>query len=430
MNINSQELTSLEKKTFKFHLIYSILEGIVVGVLALNEYVFIRSLRGSPYLLAFLIQFSVVVFLLLIFTNEFLKRAKNKRKMLQKVALITRVPLILILLFPKNVDVFITNPYYHYIFLALFLVFYLESPVTYPTTNLFLRRNYSHEHFSRLFSFALSIYVLVSLIVTFVYGVLLDLDPYAFTYILPVIAVIGVLSIFSLAKIDYFKEDTKLPSRSLLGSVKESTKNMYLIVKNNKPFRNFQIGFMFYGFAYMMMLPVTTLFFQQVLNLNYSSVAFYKNSFNLVAVLLIPLFGKLIEKIDPRKFAAFTFLLIAFSIIFLALTEFYQNYVEIFGVKLYFLLILYILFFGIFTGMMTLLWRIGSVYFCKDEDVDIYQSVHLSATGIRGAIAPLLGVFFLEFFGFFTTFLIVILTLFFTIAIMIWSYKTEKIVNS
>ena len=66
-----------EKRTFRLHLIYSIIEGIILGVLALNEFVFIKSLKGSNYELGFLFQFSMVVFIFLVFINEFIKRTQN-----------------------------------------------------------------------------------------------------------------------------------------------------------------------------------------------------------------------------------------------------------------------------------------------------------------------------------------------------------------
>ena len=49
-------LSSEEKLTFKLHLIYSIIEGIILGVLALNEFVFVKSLKGSDFQLSILIQ--------------------------------------------------------------------------------------------------------------------------------------------------------------------------------------------------------------------------------------------------------------------------------------------------------------------------------------------------------------------------------------
>ena len=88
-----------EQSTFKLHLIYSIMEGIILGVLALNEFVFIKSLKGSNYELGFLFQFSMVVFIFLVFINEFIKRSENKKRLLRWTGLLTRGPLFLLFFF-------------------------------------------------------------------------------------------------------------------------------------------------------------------------------------------------------------------------------------------------------------------------------------------------------------------------------------------
>jgi len=62
MKLNKLELSSGEKKVFKIHLIYSIIEGLIAGVLALNEFVLIKSLKGTDYQIGMLFQFSVIVF--------------------------------------------------------------------------------------------------------------------------------------------------------------------------------------------------------------------------------------------------------------------------------------------------------------------------------------------------------------------------------
>ena len=72
---NKLEMNKAERRTFSIHTIYMILEGIVLGVLALNQFVFIKSLNGTNYQLGFLFQFSALVFLFLIVINEFLKRS-------------------------------------------------------------------------------------------------------------------------------------------------------------------------------------------------------------------------------------------------------------------------------------------------------------------------------------------------------------------
>jgi uncharacterized integral membrane protein len=79
----------------------------------------------------------------------------------------------------------------------------------------------------------------------------------------------------------------------------------------------------------------------------------------------------------------------------------------------------------VFAATMALLWFIGSAYFCKDEDVALYQSVHLTLTGFRGAFATLIGIFFYEMIGFTYTFGIAIFTLLLSVVLMVYSYKTQ-----
>lgn len=77
--LKTSHLNPREKSAFRLHMLYSILEGIVLGVLALNEFVFIKSLKGSNFELGILFQFSVVVYTGLIFINEFLRRIRSKK---------------------------------------------------------------------------------------------------------------------------------------------------------------------------------------------------------------------------------------------------------------------------------------------------------------------------------------------------------------
>ncbi|MCF6170049.1 MAG: MFS transporter [Bacteroidales bacterium] len=414
-----------EQRTFRLHLAYMAIEGIVLGVLALNEFVFIKSLSGSNYQLGFLFQFSMLVFLFLVLINEFIKRVKNRKRMLRLVALLSRAPLILLLFFPGEADSITANSYYHYLYLSLFLVYFSGNIFIYPNINFLLKTNYRHQHFGKLYSYATTLNKIIMLVVTFAYGYLLDFDNFAFTRIIPLVAVLGVLSVFILSKINYPAENKPLPSKSILRSVKDSTKEMKDILVRNVPYRHFEIGFMLYGFSFMISVTVITIYFYDGLNLNYASVAFYRNAYNILAIVLLPFFGKLLGNIDPRKFAAITYLSIATYIFFVLLTEYFPAHFVFAGMTIYYTLLLYILFHGLFAATMVLLWNIGSAYFCEPHEAGTYQSLHLSLTGVRAVFAPLLGVLFYELFGFAPTFLIAIVILFFAIGLMIWSYRKE-----
>lgn len=146
-----------ERRTFRLHLSYSIIEGFILGVLALNEFIFIKSLHGSNYQLGMLFQFSMLVFLLLLFVNEFLKRIRKRRVFLRWVGILTRLPLMLLFFFPRSSEALTENNFYHFIFLTVFLVYYLAAPVVNPTINLLLRANYQPQNFGKLYSIATSI---------------------------------------------------------------------------------------------------------------------------------------------------------------------------------------------------------------------------------------------------------------------------------
>lgn len=419
-------LNEIEKRTFKLHLVYSILEGIVLGVLALNEFVFLKSLKGSNLQLSILFQFSMLVFIGLIFINELIRRTRNKVKMLRVTAIITRLPLVLLLFFPRSENSLNGDSIYHLIFLAIFLIYYLASPIIYPTINQFLKNTYRHENFGRLYSNATSINKVVMLGVTFGYGLWLDLDPYAFTWVYPGIAIIGIASVHLLSKIPYTEKDIII-KKPFKQAVKDNMKRMVQLVTTNKPYLHFELGFMLYGFAFMSTVAVITIYYDEILHLNYSSVAFYKNSYNILAIIILPFFGRLLGKIDPRKFAAITFASMMLYILALALTQYFPAFIELWNIKIYYMMLLYILFHSVFAATMSLLWFIGSAYFGKDKDAGDLQSVHLSLTGIRAAFAPLVGLVFYQLFGYTITFGIAILCLFSAIILMIWSYRRREI---
>lgn len=418
---NISGLAQRERKTFALHMSYSFIEGILAGLIALNEFVFVKSLLGSSYQVSMLFQFATLVFLLLVFFNAFLRRIKNKKNLLRRTAIITRLPLILLLFFPRSPEQLGGDSIYHYIFLAIFLIYYMANPIVFPSINLFLKNSYSHENFGRFYSYATTVNKIVMMATTFAYGWALDANHYVFVYIFPVAALLGIVSIFLLSLIPYKEEAIPKMKHSIWQGVKQSVNEMATILIKNIPYRHFQAGFMFYGFGFMSSFTVMILFWEFGLGLNYSSVAFYRNAYNLLAILMLPYFGRLIGRIDPRQFSLVSFLSMALYIFTLILTQYIDGYVVFWDITLYYTLIFYILFHGIFAATMVLMWSIGSAYFCTPEEAGIYQSIHLGLTAIRSIFAPIIGVVFYEIWGFTIAFSISIASLLIGSSIMWWS---------
>ncbi|MBS2097393.1 MFS transporter [Carboxylicivirga linearis] len=416
-----RQLNQTERKAFKYHIFYSIMEGVANGALVLNEFIFIKSLQGSNVQLAFLFQFSMVVFLFAMLANEVMRRYSNRKKFLRISGIITRLPLVGFALFP-NVTGEGLAPVYHYLFLGVFLLFYTSKITVIPSINQYLKGNYQHDNFGKLFGYATTVNKIAIMISTFITGLLLDIDPNSYKWFYPLVGIFGVISVFQLTKMDFIQK-FEAPTKPLWSAVGDSFIRIWRILKLNKPFRHMEYGFLMYGFAWMSTHAVITIFYKDALDLNYSSVAFYNNAFNLIAIMFLPLFGKLIGSRDPRRFAIITFGALMLFIFFTGLTEHVQVHTEILGVKIYYVLLLAVFFNGIFMGSMPILWGIGSSYFCQPDEAADYQSVHLFLTGLRAAAAPIIGIQLYEWFGFGTAFAFGVVFLMVAIVFMIYSER-------
>jgi len=187
-------------------------------------------------------------------------------------ALITRLPLLLMIFFPRELLSADDMIFYHYFFLVIFLFYFLAMPIVYPIINSILKNNYTNSHFGALYSYAAMTNKIVMMLTTFVFGWILDIDPFSFVYVYPAIGILGIISLFLLSfavKVDYLQTGKKI--LSITESLRKSFRDMKTIIKSNKPYRDFELGFMLYGFSFMLTIAVITLFLVEKLNLNYTS---------------------------------------------------------------------------------------------------------------------------------------------------------------
>lgn len=417
-----------EHLTFRYHFWFSVLDGIIVGVFTLNEFVLLKALKADNIQIGYLFQFGAMVLLFSSVFNEFLKRSTNKRKTVLKAAVITRSPLLLLALFPPEI-----NPEMSYlipIFLGVFFMFNLSNPLIMPIINEVLKQNYSHQNYGTYYGYATTIAKIFTLVVTFATGLLFDFQASAYRFVYPSLAFVGVASVYFLMKIPYQAELRTIPNPPIIKSIKQSFIRMFLILKHNRPYLDFQIGFMLYGFAWLSGITVIALFFEKVLHLGYSEIAFYRNFYTTVSILLTPYLGKMLGRIDPRQFGIYTFGAMALYLFFVFLTDFIRLKSEIFGLEIYWMLLIGNIFYGLFGALMGLLWYIGSAYFAKSNEIADYQAVHLTLTGMRGAIAPILGVWMLQFIDYQGVLMFGIVSLLLAVLVQYKSYKHRKMLST
>ncbi len=197
-----QNLEPQESLTLKLHLFYSSIEGVAAGALILTEFIFIKSLKGSNVQLAFLFQFSMVVFLLSMVTNEILRRYTKRKILLRTIAIVSKLPLVGLAFFPDISDQGLPV-IYHTLFLTIFLLYFSSKIAVIPSINQYLKGNYKHENFGRLFSYSVSVQKVAMLVSTFAAGLLLDWNPNSYKVFYPIVGVLAILSIFQLTKIKF-----------------------------------------------------------------------------------------------------------------------------------------------------------------------------------------------------------------------------------
>jgi len=415
-----------ERKAFVLHLLYSVFDGIIKGVFVLNEFVFFKSLNGTEFQLGLLFQFSAVLLVFSVFFNAWISRVRNKKQMFLIVGILTRLPLFIFLFFPAFNDYYSVNGIIHVIFLAIFLMYYLANPLILPVINLLLKGAYSPLHFGKYFSYSTSAHKAALVVGTFVFGLFLDVNPMNFRFLYPLIGLISITSIILLSFIP-FPESDAITKESFRKSISTTFRKMVNIFAINKPFRDYQIGFMIYGMSFMLTYPVIAIFYVNQLELSYSSIAFYNNVFNILAIVLLPFTGQIIGKLDPRTFASITFLSLAGYLFFIGITAYTPYYFEVFNVQIFYTLIFAAIMNSIFIASMALSWNIGSSYFCSSKEAGTYQSVHLTLTGVRAAFAPLLGIGMYKLIGFSYTFSAGIILLIIATIILRRSAKRLKI---
>ncbi|HNQ68384.1 MAG TPA: MFS transporter [Bacteroidales bacterium] len=419
------KLTYREKITFRAHFVFTVLEGLVFGTSLMNEFVFLRSLKGTEFLVGLLFLISMVVYITLILSNEITRRIANKKKLIRITALITRLPLLLFLLFPSAITQSNAS-LVHAAFLGILFFYYLGTAITLPTINLLLKHNYRNNNFGKLYGYATSANKTATLVSTMIFGFLLDSDYFAFRWVYPAIGILGVLGYYALSTVP-FRQSVPVIKEKIFTSVRNSFGRMISIFKNDKPFLHFQMAYFSYGIAFMITATVITFFLESYLSLSYSVISGYKTMAGIVTVLLIPMLGILMDKIDQRKFGTIMFSFMLLYVTGIMLTQFFPIKFSIGGNEIYLMLIFAFISMGVFNAAGTLSWNVSSTYFSKDiNKTGDYQAVHITLTGVRSLFAPL-GVVIYKLFDFTYTFVISIVFLILALIILRISQKQKYI---
>lgn len=404
------KLSAEEKSTFILLFLSTCFGGLVTSLSSIQDIIAKKALHSFDWQLTLLTMIWPVSNFFSIWWGKILENTKKKAIFFVVVAFLGRLVLLLGF-WVNNMNEF----------LILLTIVYFFSSLLIPATNSIYQNNIKKENRGRLFGYTVSIGTLLSMIITFISGKILDIDESLYRHIFLFAGISGCISslILSLVKIKVTEPfiHTKLSLNELLIKPIERT---FQLLKKNKDFAIFERNFSLYGMGFLMVIPVIPIYLIENLNMNYTSTFLSKGILAQVGVLLLsPLFGKLHDRKNIFHFGSIVFALLAIYPLGFILSIFFQHHLA--GVVIVFITYL---FYGIAMAGVNITWTMGSISFAGDEDAAMYQSVHISITGIRGLIAPVFGLIVYKMLGITAVFVI---SFIFELTASFCSYRYYKI---
>ncbi len=377
------KFSSKKSKTiYKLLIIQAIFEGLTQGVFYLQEAIARKTLFATDFEITLI---GIFMYFALFFAFYFGYFSRGKKKFnYYIISLIFGRAIFFTSFLLKDIRI-----YMGYLFL-----YYLFSSIQSPGVNAIFQNTFDKKLFGKLFSIFRMLINFSSLCASLLFGKLLDINNHYYIYLLMFGALTGSISFLLLAIIDKKVEYKKVKEK-----IKNPMVTLFNIFKNNRSFLSYEILFMIYGFGFMVMVPVSPIFLLGKLNFSYSQMALVRGVLTQVfIVLLLPLAGIIYDKISVWKiFSASQLFLMVYPLSFLVSSILF-NKIDIHII--YRIIYLGYLFFGMGLTGITIVWNLASINFAKEDDVTLFQGVHVSLTGVRGLLGPLLSYLILKIFNF------------------------------
>ncbi len=360
-----KEFDPAQRRAYGLLMLASASDGITQGLMLLQETVAKRSLAATDFQIS-LIGLIANATMLLAAAVALAFSSRSKRGLLLLGLVLGRLIFLLSFLI-KSSGVFLV---FLFLYHALFAV---QTPVL----NTFFKIHIGKKR-GQAFAVTRMALMAMSIVSVLAAGRVLDISPDLYPWILSLVALSGTITyvvfIYLDGLIDYSLQEPGAWRRSLAG---------FKAMLANREFLMFEAVFMTYGMAFMLMVPAVPLMLLNVLKFSFFQMAQATGLYAQVFImLLLPLAGLIYDRIDHwRLWAVSLLLLLGYPLLMLG------AYLQHRAALAYFSLVFYSL--GL-VGVMVL-WNLGSLSFSGDNDSLIYQGFHVTLTGLRGLVGPLLG---------------------------------------
>jgi len=350
----------------------SVFDEPFIALFSLLSFILAIDLNATPFQVAVLVSLRPIVSLFTFYWSANLKRQEDKLVTnLMGAWFIGRVP-------------FLFMPFFTSVWSIIFAVgvFHLFSRASTPALMEILRQNFEKQEREKLVSRVYLLKFIESGIFAVVFGSMLDLSPSIWKWL---IACFALLSISTLILQRRIKINPTAPVASVpkgFNRVTQPWKDSFELLAKRKDFARFQMGFMIGGFALMMVSAVLPYYFKG-LCLTHETICYGKNLWMGVGVFASTfIWQRILNHYSIEKVMSLMLLgFFCFPLtLILASSSFSFFYIAFFC-------------YGFCQAGSHLLWNLSGPYFSNQEESSSFTTVNIHMIGLRGLIAPFLGVY-------------------------------------
>jgi len=218
-------------------------------------------------------------------------------------------------------------------------------------------------------------------------GTFLDGYEYAWRWMFPITALLGLASTWFLYRIPTMQAqknaemDAFEPGKILQEQLINPWKQSWQLLKERADFAHFQIGFMLGGAGLMVIQPALPIFFVDTLDLSYTKMLLAIGVCKGIGFALTsPVWTRLFRKWDIFYLSGIVTLLAALFPFFMISAQ-------------YHIFLLYVAYglYGMMQAGSELSWHMSGPVFSKEKDSSLFSGINVLTVGIRGCIAPFFG---------------------------------------
>ena len=287
------------------------------------------------------------------------------------------------------------------------------------------RSNYPHAARGRITARLQGLRFIVSITAVLLAARCCDHDPASYRFIFPAAALAGLVGIWIMQRIHIRGERGELRRYSAMASngtldvrgpqtvasllsPRRVLAGMVGVLRRDRRFAQYCVAQSFIGVANLMTVPVVVAVIGQRMSLGdawgfWISTGLIQALPQFLRLGSLARWARLFDRVGVVRFRAFNVVFWVFSISFGALATIVAIQGESFGGAALPLAVTLFAVRGVLSGIGlgggALAWNLGHLHFAKSDEAEVYMGIHVFLTGVRGVVAPLMGMWLFATIG-------------------------------